>query len=277
MRNKNNSKIVVPLCLVIGLLCVLACQVQGSLLFSVYSDFKIDDAQYKQSDLVGYDLTTGEDSLYYTLTINKNLNAMDVLSNGNLVFSANSEFSFNGADYGTADLVEYDMATGQASLFFDGDLFDKKSDIDAVDVLDSGRILLSTDKNAKLGGLSFKEGDIIEYDPIDDIAVLIVSGDVFGKHKNINAMSSLDNGNFIFSAKSDATVNGIKYDKGQLFEYNLTDGRTSLYMDASKYGPQVNIDAVIGAQVPEPSTILLLSIGGLACFGPGFLRPRRLV
>jgi len=73
-------------------------------------------------------------------------------------------------------------------LFFDENLFGSDEDIDAVHILESGNIILSTEGSATLGGLSFADGDLIEYNPITDTATLYFDESLFGNNANIDGV-----------------------------------------------------------------------------------------
>jgi hypothetical protein len=114
-------------------------------------------------------------------------------------------------------MVEYDPIAKTARLFFSEGLFSHNEDIDAVDVLPDGSIILSTKEPARLGGLRFGKNDLVRYFPYDSLTD--------------NPMAGM------------ATL----YFSGGYF----SSGRT-------------NIDAVAVSVVPEPATLFLLGLGGLA-------------
>jgi hypothetical protein len=94
-----------------------------------------------------------------------------------LILSTLGDATLGGLPLANEDLVEYDPVTDTATLFFDGSaLFTRNEDIDAVHVLSKGHIILSTTGNARLGGLTFANEDLVEYDPVTDTATLFFDG-----------------------------------------------------------------------------------------------------
>ncbi|HNO79015.1 MAG TPA: PEP-CTERM sorting domain-containing protein [Phycisphaerae bacterium] len=196
-------------------------------------------------------------------------NAVHYMPNGNIVMSNLFNAQIAGLAFEDDDLVEYNPNTNTASLLFDGSaLFDSTAeDIDAVYVRDNGNIVMSTLADAGLGGLSFGNGDIIEYNPNTDTATLLVAeSDLFDDGAgNVDAVHILENGNLLISAlDTTETVSGIVFNDGDVFEYNPLTDTASLYMSESVFtstGLANDIDGF--TLVPEPGTfgLLLLSMG----------------
>jgi hypothetical protein len=90
-----------------------------------------------------------------------------------------------------------------ASLFFDGGaLFSNaREDINAAHVLSNGHIVLSTVGNARLGGLTFGDDDLVDYDPVSDTASLFFDGGALfsNAREDINAAHVLSNGHIVLS------------------------------------------------------------------------------
>jgi len=112
-------------------------------------------------------------------------------------------------------------------------------------------IFLSTYNNATLGGLSFRDGDIVEYDPVTDTATLFFNEDVIGTppasgahSPNIDVFHILPNGNLVFSTTIRGnTLGAITYIyPGDLIEYNPTTGAASLFFDHSLFAGHVSGD-----------------------------------
>jgi hypothetical protein len=63
-------------------------------------------------------------------------------------------------------------------LFFDGDAeFSQEADIDAVDILSNGHVVVSTAEDATLGSLTFGKADLVGYDPAGNDANLLFDGE----------------------------------------------------------------------------------------------------
>jgi hypothetical protein len=161
-----------------------------------------------------------------------------------ILLSTSGSAELAGLSFDDEDLVLFDPETNMASLFFDGDLYKKDEDTNAVSVLANGNLLLSTLSSARLGGLSFKDGDIVEYDPSTDSASLYFSEDLFAGNEEINALSILDNGNLVLSTRRKASLGGLDFENQDLVEYDLATGQASLFFDGGLFARNQDIRAV---------------------------------
>lgn len=170
------------------------------------------------------------------------------LASGQMViFSTSTDVTLSGITFGEEDLIAYDMSTGSASMFFDGsELFSAAADIDAVHILPNGNILLSTENGETLGGLTFDDGDLVEYNPNTDTASLYFDEDVFDGVVDLDAVSVTASGSIIFlSMSADAELLGVEYEEGDLIEYDPVGGTAILRLDNDVvFGSIEDIDAV---------------------------------
>ncbi len=196
-------------------------------------------------------------------------NAVHYMPNGNIVISNLFNGAIAGVAYEDDDLLEYNPNTNTATLLFDGSTkFDATGeDIDGIYIRDNGNFVMSTIASAGLGGLSFGQGDIIEYNPTTDIANLLVAETaIFDDGAgDIDAIHVLPNGNFLLSVLADTeTISGVVFNDGDIFEYDPVQDTASLYLSESVY-TSVGADNDTNAftLVPEPGTfgLLLLSMG----------------
>ena len=170
---------------------------------------------------------------------NENINAVHVLSSGSIVFSTSSSARLAGSDlrFGNGDLVLYDPATGEASLYLSERIFDSGSeDIDAVYIDErDGSIILSTNSGASLGPLNFANGDLIKITPNsrttdfvagqlgDAVVTRIFSETLFASGANIDAVSVLANGHLAISTTNDEVLAGTAFGPGDVIEYDPGD------------------------------------------------------
>jgi hypothetical protein len=178
-----------------------------------------------------------------------------------------------GLTFDEGDLAEYDALTDTATLYFDGVLFGGPADIDALHVLDTGNIVLSTVLGETLGGLTFGKGDLVEYDPTTDTATLLFDENLFSSAQpNIDAAYVRGNGNIILSTTGNATLGGLGFGKDDLIEYNPTTDTASLFFDGNLFSGNEDIDAV---HLLTSGNIVLSTVGGAILdglsFGPGDL------
>ncbi|MBN1392657.1 MAG: PEP-CTERM sorting domain-containing protein [Sedimentisphaerales bacterium] len=279
----SNAKMDLKRLIIFGLLVfALACSCADANLMLTRRGARGQRYWFKDGDLIEYDtndLTANIPPYFNEIHFlrNEKVNAFDVLPNGHIVFSAKRcarigeligfDYIYNG------DLVEYDPVSGKASLFFDEQLFSRNEDIDAVDILPNGHIILSTAGSATLGGLSFLDGDLIEYDPIADVATLFFSEKMFFKNEDIDAVDVMPDGSILFSTQNNGQLRGLWFTRKDIVRFYPDDytgdsslaGTAVLYFDAGSFkSKKPDFDCIALAPVPEPATILLLALGSLA-------------
>ena len=245
-------------------LLLLSFSYQAQALFlSTSSAATLGGLSFRSGDIVDYDPVTGKARLAWagSFVDTENIDALQVLPNGRFLISTTTDAQLvTGLAFRDGDLVLLNPVNGDSSLWFSEDRFGTDEDIDAVELLPSGHLLLSTTSDAHLGGLSFHSGDVIEYDPLANVATLLFSASLFADTENIDAIAWLG-GDLILSTSTDATIGGSVYRDGDLFRYSLATGAHSLYLSESIFdGADEDIDAV-SFTMPEPGTLLLLLIG----------------
>ena len=238
----------------------------ATLILSTDATETLGGLTFYDSDLAEYDPATDAATLYFDENLfmgNENIDAFSVLASGNIVLStSNAKPSLlGGLTFENGDLIEYNPATDTATLFFDEDLFGSDEDIDAVCILASGNIILSTIDGATLGGLTFGDGDLIEYNPTTDAATLFFDENLFGGDEDIDAAHILASGNIILSTEGSATLGPLTFGDGDLIEYSPITYTATLYFDESLFGNNADIDGVYVTHLPEPATIATLGLG----------------
>jgi hypothetical protein len=153
----------------------------GHLLLSPKGNATLGGLNFKDGDLVEYDIAFDTSTLIFEGKIlfaddKAKIISVHVLGNGHLILSTDKAATLGGLSFTDRDLVEYDLATDTASLFFDGSTTTLNNKITGVQVLPNGHLVLSTKGDTTLGGLSFGVADLIDYNPLDDTATLIFDG-----------------------------------------------------------------------------------------------------
>ena len=244
-------------------------------LLSTSNNATLGGLTFQDDDLVLYDPDTNTATLFFSggtlFSHNENIDAVAALGNGNIILSTDGNATLGGLTFEDGDLVEYNPVTDTATLFFDETLFSHNEDIDAFAVLGNGNIILSTDGNAALGGLTFEDGDLVEYNPVTDTATLFFDEDLFSHNEDIDAFAVLGNGNIILSTDGNAALGGLTFEDGDLVEYNPFTNTATLFFDEDLFWSNEDIDAVsmlitdftstTTAPVPEPSTMILFGAG----------------
>ena len=189
----------------------------GHLILSVKTPATLGGLSFGEGDLVEYDPVADTASLYFdgaTLFAdpNTNITAFDILDNGHIVLATEAPATLGGLSFDDIDLVDYDPATDTATLFLEGALTTLDKDISSVHVLDNGHIILSAKDDATLGGLSFKDSDLVDYDPSTDTATLYFDGaSAFADPTTeIRAVHVLDNGHVVLATEAPATLGGLR-------------------------------------------------------------------
>ena len=154
----------------------------GHLLLSVDADTTFGGLSFKKEDLIEYDPVAGTATMFLEAEVHfqskQNIVSVHMLDSGNIVLSTAGSATLGGLAFSDRDLVEYNRDTGQASIFFDGDATTLSKKIFAVHVRENGNIVLGTDGDTTLGGLSFGKDQLIDYDPVADTATLFFDGSV---------------------------------------------------------------------------------------------------
>jgi hypothetical protein len=128
------------------------------------------------------------------------------------------------------------------------------NNIDALHVLADGNIILSTDSTPTLGGLTFDENDVVEYDPQQETAKL-----KFSISQPIDAIHWVDDQNVILSTTYDWDFGGETYKKGDLVKYDPCSTTAERYFNADNFGWTSNID---GVYIRDNNNIILSTENG---------------
>jgi hypothetical protein len=199
-------------------------------------------------------------------TILEDIDAFHLLpGDEGVVFSTSTDVTqgFGGiANIKNGDLVHWDGVS--ATLLF-SELIGfggANNNIDGFSILPNGNWLLSTDLDAILGGLSFQNGDIVEYDPVADVATLYEGLDeatIFtgapNSNPDIDALHARPDGTVIFSIRSEGIGRvgnpGPSYGfadapRTDLFEIDPATREGALFLDGAGIfdGLARNLDAV---------------------------------
>lgn len=164
-----------------------------------------------------------------------------------IIISTSETETLGNIKFEDGSLLEYDIATNKSRMILDeGEVFTGIADIDAACILNNGHIILSTVSTATIGDLTFDDGDLVEYDPDTQTAVLFFNEDLFGDNENIDAVSVLGNGHIILSTYDSAKLGGTLLDGGDLVEYDPLTEVGTLFFNQDEHFSSVlpNIDAI---------------------------------
>ncbi len=171
---------------------------------------------------------------------------------GTIHLSTEGGATLAGVSFTGGDVVEYDDVALSVTV---PDAFDESSfnpppseEIDAFELLPSGNMILSTRTNAILNGYAFGNGDLVEYDPVNDIVTqTIFSEALFGPGGgNIDAVAVLPNGHILISTWDPETLPGVgSFRDGDVIEWDPIALTASpvLFFNEDWFGVDVNLDA----------------------------------
>ena len=265
-----------------ALISLTALTADADIMLSTYLGTKIgDQIVIGGGDVVQYDMTRqtaeiilNDDLFAGDWWVPRNVDAFHMMADGDYVLSTTFDQELGGLSFEASDLVRYDPVTNTASLLFDGSLLGRNENVDGVYVRDSGEILLSTTSSASLSGVSFRGGDVIEYNPATGAVSRLFDQDWFCRNENIDALHVLDDGDLVISTFTGGRLFGVDYSCGDLVRVDPAARTAEVFVSDDVYDTClfVNTDAFsMTPAIPEPATLALLVLGGAI----GLLRRRR--
>ena len=221
----------------------------NTLILSTLSAATLGGLSFEDLDLAEYDMDADIANLFLdggAATLNNGVIALHVLANGHLVLASNPgppDPELAGLTFAAGDLVDYDPVADSATLIFDGAaLFSDAETIVAVHVLDNGHLVLATETDAMLGGLSFTDRDLVEYDPSTDTASLFFDGSLTTLNGDITALHVLANGHLILAVRGspNSTLGGLSFEVGDLVDYDPVADTAVLFFEAATRFSSIN-------------------------------------
>jgi hypothetical protein len=214
-------------------------------------------------DIARYDTASGVATLYFDenlFSANEQVDSIHIRDNGNILLSTTTSATLGGLTFGAGDVAQYNPNTNTATLFFAESNFASTANIDGFTVLANGHYVLSTTATEILAGVTFRNGDLIEYDPGTGTASIFFDENLFGgADEDIDAVYVMPNGSIVLSTTNSATLGGLTFQDGDLALYVPTTNTATLFLSESVFGGiNENID---GVSVPEPGTAALVALG----------------
>lgn len=193
--------------------------------------------------------------------------------------SSTSGGKIGGISFTDEDIMRFDTAAGNWSLFFDGSDVGLNGDVDAMHLQADGTLLLSLDAEQQVGNLGkVDDSDILLFTPISFGADtsgtfdLYFDGSDVGLTTNgedINALSKSPEGHLIIGTNGKAGVPGLSATKRDLMRFvpatnglgANTLGTFSLYLNGSGIGLTTNSELITNASLAEHDRLLLNTKG----------------
>ncbi len=194
-----------------------------------------------------------EDDRYLSATATASLTVTPAGTAPTIYLSSNSYGSAGNVAYNDEDILAYDTGSGAWSLIFDGsDMGLKRTDIDALALMDDDSILMSFNTRVKLPGLGkVDDSDIVQFIPTslgeetNGSFELVFDGSDYGLRKggeDVDAISFAGDGRLIVSANASFTVprtggGRLRGTDDDLIVLNASSGDWELYFDGSDVWP----------------------------------------
>ncbi|MEA1899445.1 MAG: VPLPA-CTERM sorting domain-containing protein [Thermodesulfobacteriota bacterium] len=198
----------------------------------------------------------------------------DVQGNALLLISTADDAKLGDVNFKGGDLVKvaYNYSTHQvvwAEIFLGHEMFSSGNEnVDALWYLpptatDNEKVVLSTTNEATLGELTFKNGDLVMYDPAKELATLVFSEALFSDNENIDAVM-YSPGSIILSTTNEATLGGCTFQDGDVVKYDPYKDIATLVFSEKDFKGTGNLDVVAVAPIPGAIWLLGSGIAGLA-------------
>ncbi|MEX2215856.1 MAG: PEP-CTERM sorting domain-containing protein [Phycisphaeraceae bacterium] len=247
-----------------------------------------------------------------TGTVDENLFAFNIFDDGRILLTVNGTARLGSGDptkymrdggskFDSRDLVLYDPATDTATLYLDGALAFRMSNglpgasatIDSASLLPNGHLLISTRGGERIGSnlLEIRPGDVIEYDPVSDIATLYFdqnlfrkSDGTFGAAEDIDGVSYYGDNLLLLTTNTAARLglSVFNFSDQDVVIYDLLTDTATLFFDGDNFrrsnglpGADEDLKGIhlflalapppstdVSVAMPEPASAALLLIAG---------------
>jgi hypothetical protein len=199
---------------------------------------------FSDEDIITYNTSTGTWALYFDgsdvglgSSSAQDIDAFDLLSDGTLLLSTTGDTSIpNVGSVDDSDIVRFIPTSlgantaGTFEMYFDGSdvgLTQSSEDVDAIDVLSDGRILISTTGNPSVPGLSgLADEDLLAFTPTSlgantagSWAIYFDGSDVglTNTSEDVSGTWVATNGDIYLSTEGAFTVTGVSGDGADIF------------------------------------------------------------
>ncbi|MHC4110800.1 MAG: PEP-CTERM sorting domain-containing protein [Planctomycetota bacterium] len=109
----------------------------GNIILSTTGNATLGGLGFGKDDIIEYNPTTDVASLFFDGNLfsgNEDVDAVYLLTGGNIVLSTVGGATLDGLSFGAGDLAEYNLTTDVATLYFDENNFASSANIDAVNI-----------------------------------------------------------------------------------------------------------------------------------------------
>jgi len=150
----------------------------------------------------------------------EDIDAFALLENGHLLVSTKGNFAVPGLSGKDEDVIELTpgslgaTTTGTWSMYFDGSVFGLEAsseDIDAIELLANGHLLISTRDLVSVTGVSGEDEDVLEFDPFTNAWTMYFDGtdvELTASGEDVDGLA-LAGGNLYLSTSANFSVTGV--------------------------------------------------------------------
>jgi hypothetical protein len=234
----------------------------AQLYLSTANGATIGGLTFRDGDIARYDTVTGVATLYFSednFSQDENIDSLYILPNGNILLSTVNGATLGGLTFRDGDVVQYNPFTNTASIFFNEDLFSNNANVDGFSVLANGHYIISTVDTETLGGVNFRDGDLVDYNPVTGTASLFFNEDLFAQDEDVDGVQVLADGSILLSTRNGASIGGLTFLDGDVIRYVPSTNTATILLPESTFSANENVDGLFLA--PEPGTGLLLALG----------------
>lgn len=209
---------------------------------------------FDEADIVIYDSCTGEAAILFKgadYGIDNNIDALHINDDLSLLISTRQSVIANGTQFLARDIFSFSNGTFAPVERL-------PQNINAAHLLPNGNYLLSATLPTVIGGYTTEIGDVVEWNPVTDVATLyfdhelfltVAEGGIYSAGANIDSVHVLGNGNMLLSTTNTAQLgstpaNAVVIRQGTIYEYNPVTGAVTVYFDEALLNAGADIKAV---------------------------------
>jgi hypothetical protein len=216
----------------------------------------IDGMAFLDGDAVSLDETPGSARLWLSESIfdvDADLDALDVLPDGRVVLSVAEDqlVSINGFPFDDGDLVIYDPVTDSAGMFLSELAYGTSVDVDGVDVLPDGDVVISFSHNEIVPAFGVVlDGDLIRFHPADGSVSLFLPESIFAFDSDVDGVHVTGGGRVLLSTRDNGQIGALAFDDDDIVEYDPATGTAAMFLDLGSRIGEADLDAIALDEAP---------------------------
>jgi hypothetical protein len=141
--------------------------------------------------------------------------------------------------------VVYDPVADSAEIFLSELVYGASVDVDAVDVLPDGDVLVSFSHNETIQGIPFLDGDVVRYHMADGSVSLFLPESIFAFDSDVDGLHVMGNGRVLLSTRSNSQIGALAFDDDDIVEYDPVSGTATKFLDLEARIGEADLDAMV--------------------------------